>query len=131
MRVVIWMVFSSEESDADVCYATPPNLRKGKCVAELFNVNTPGKDIKWKVGLIFTDKQQLKNVVRSSSMESGRPYHYIVDDLKRVQVGCSIWIILLASKAKRSINATGDGSRRLIYLSTLGMGTNPSKTWLG
>lgn len=80
---------SEEESDDDICYATPPNYLKRKCVDELFNDNILARDIKWKVGLIFAYKKQLKNDVRSCSMETGRPYHCIVDDLKRVQVGCA------------------------------------------
>ncbi|KAL8124775.1 hypothetical protein AgCh_012432 [Apium graveolens] len=89
---------SHEESDDEACYATPPDSFKAKRVAEIFSENTKAKDIKWKAGLIFADKKQLKNAVKSSSMETGRPYNYVVDDLKRVQVGCAkgcpfkIWV---------------------------------------
>ncbi|XP_017245957.1 uncharacterized protein LOC108217625 [Daucus carota subsp. sativus] len=80
---------SEDESDSEICYAAPPTSDKEKSVILLFNEMTPASDIKWRVGLIFADKKQLKNAVRSSSMETGRPYHYLVDDKRRVQVGCA------------------------------------------
>ena len=51
---------SEEESDTDICYATPPTFVKEKRVDEKFNDNSPAKDIQWKVGLIFSDKNELK-----------------------------------------------------------------------
>lgn len=60
-----------------------------KCVDGVFNVHTPAKDIKFKAGMIFGNKKEFKQVVRSSSMANGRPYQYLHDDLKRVQVGCA------------------------------------------
>ncbi|XP_074335918.1 uncharacterized protein LOC141673051 [Apium graveolens] len=60
-----------------------------KYVDEFFNVHTPAKDIKFKVGQIFGCKKDFKEAVRSSSMETGRPYQYAHNDLKRVQVVCA------------------------------------------
>ncbi|XP_074336347.1 uncharacterized protein LOC141673496 [Apium graveolens] len=60
-----------------------------KYVDEVFNVHTPAKDIKFKVGQIFGCKKDFKEAVRSNSMETGRPYQYAHDDLKRVQVVCA------------------------------------------
>ncbi|XP_017241153.2 uncharacterized protein LOC108213876 [Daucus carota subsp. sativus] len=81
--------YTSEESDDEICYASPPESKRVKRVDEIFNENALGSDIKWKVGLIFHDKKQLKNAIRLSSMECGRPYHYMVDDPRRLQVGCA------------------------------------------
>ncbi|KAK1380115.1 hypothetical protein POM88_026859 [Heracleum sosnowskyi] len=98
--------YTSEESDDEVCYATPPDSYKGKMVVKTFNENIQAKDIQWKVGLTFVDKKQFKNAIRSSSMETGRPYNYIVDDLKRVQVGCAkgcpfkMWVTYIERKAQ-------------------------------
>ncbi|KAK1404174.1 hypothetical protein POM88_003779 [Heracleum sosnowskyi] len=80
---------SEEESDKEVCYATPPKFKKGKKVEEIFNAKTAARDIKWKVGLVFANKIEFKEAIRSSSMKTGRPYQYLVDDLKRIQVGCA------------------------------------------
>ncbi|KAK1370413.1 hypothetical protein POM88_036505 [Heracleum sosnowskyi] len=78
--------FSSEESDEEVCYATPPlDVGKVKHVNEVFNVNTGGKDIKLKAGLLFSNKKALKDALRSSSMDSGRPYNYI-ENIDRWQI---------------------------------------------
>ncbi|KAK1393629.1 hypothetical protein POM88_012685 [Heracleum sosnowskyi] len=81
---------SSEESDEEFCYDNPHVVNENiKYVDEVFNVHTAAKDIKFKVGQIFGSKKDFKEVVRSSSMESGRPYWYSHDDLKRVQVRCA------------------------------------------
>ncbi|KAK1390196.1 hypothetical protein POM88_018374 [Heracleum sosnowskyi] len=80
---------SEEESDREVYYATPPKFKKGKKVEEIFNAKTTTRDIKWKVGLVFANKIEFKEVVRSSSMETGRPYQYLVNDLKRIQLCCA------------------------------------------
>ncbi|KAK1357956.1 hypothetical protein POM88_051212 [Heracleum sosnowskyi] len=80
---------SEEESDREVCYAAPPKFKKGKKVEEIFNAKTAARDIKWKVCLGFDNKIEFKEAIRSSSMETGRPYQYLVDDLKRIQVGCA------------------------------------------
>lgn len=82
-------ISSEEESDREVCYATPPQFNKGNNVEEIFNAKTAAKDIKWKVGLVFSSKKEFKDAIRSSSMENGRPYQFLVDDLKRMQVGCA------------------------------------------
>lgn len=39
--------------------------------------------------MLFSNKKQLKDAVRASSMATGRPYQYKVDDLKRVKVVCA------------------------------------------
>ncbi|KAK1369425.1 hypothetical protein POM88_035517 [Heracleum sosnowskyi] len=81
---------SSEESDEEYCYANrPPENEKMIHVGEVFNVHTPAKNIKFKVGQIFGSKKDFKAIVRSSSMETGRPYKYAHDDLKRGQVVCA------------------------------------------
>ncbi|KAK1379510.1 hypothetical protein POM88_026254 [Heracleum sosnowskyi] len=82
---------SSEESDAKYCYANPsPENEKMKHVGEVFNVHTPAKNIKFKVGQIFGSKKDFKVVVRSISMETG----YIKDkdkwQVKSVVNGC-VW----------------------------------------
>ncbi|KAL8124003.1 hypothetical protein AgCh_011852 [Apium graveolens] len=81
-------ISSEEESDREVCYATPSQFKKGKSIEEIFNAKTDAKDIKWKVGLVFAIKKEFKDVVRSSSMETGRPYQFLVDDLKRMINKC-------------------------------------------
>ncbi|KAL8123103.1 hypothetical protein AgCh_011191 [Apium graveolens] len=82
-------ISSEDESDREVCYATPSQFKKGKSIEEIFSAKTDAKDIKWKVGLVFASKKEFKDVVRFSSMETGRPYQFLVDDLKRMQVGCA------------------------------------------
>ncbi|KAK1378082.1 hypothetical protein POM88_024826 [Heracleum sosnowskyi] len=56
---------SSEESDEEYCYANPPpENEKMIHVGEVFNVHTPAKNIKFKVGQIFGSKKDFKAVVR-------------------------------------------------------------------
>lgn len=54
----------------------PADLGKIKYVNEVFNVNTAGKDIKLKAGLIFPNKKELKDALRSNSMASGNTTVY-------------------------------------------------------
>lgn len=81
----------SEESDEDeeFAYAEPPICNKKARVNEVFNKKTSGKDIKWKAGLIFENKKEVKDAVREFSIASGRPLKYAVDDLHRIQVICA------------------------------------------
>ncbi|XP_074363780.1 uncharacterized protein LOC141704441 [Apium graveolens] len=81
---------SSEESDEEFCFANPlPDKQKMKCVDGVFNVNTSANNIKFKAGMVFGSKSDFKQAVRSCSMANGRPYKFLHDDLKRVQVGCA------------------------------------------
>ncbi|KAK1369124.1 hypothetical protein POM88_035216 [Heracleum sosnowskyi] len=80
---------SSEESDEEYCYAQPPEKDKIKYVDEVFNEKTAAKDIIWRAGMVFADKKQFKCAVRASSMATGRPYQYLVDDKIRIQVACT------------------------------------------
>lgn len=84
-----YVMSEEEEEDAFVCYAEPPERKKRDMPPGVFNSKTPAKNIKWKVGMIFVDKKQLKTAVRDNSMASGRPYKYLIDDKRRVQLGCA------------------------------------------
>lgn len=86
----MWVCYpSSEESDEEYCYAQSPDKDKVKYVDEVFNEKLAAKDIKWKACLVFADKKQFKSAVRASSMATGRPYQYLVDDKIRIQVVCA------------------------------------------
>ncbi|KAK1383452.1 hypothetical protein POM88_021187 [Heracleum sosnowskyi] len=61
---------SEEESDREVCYATPSKFKKGKKVEEIFNAKTAARDIKWKVGLVFANNIEFKEAIRYNSMET-------------------------------------------------------------
>lgn len=87
----IYEIVSEEESDEDgmFAYTEPKYNAKKKRVNEPFNTTTAGKDIKWKPGLIFGSKQDLKNAVREFFIATGRPLRYRVDDSKRIHVVCA------------------------------------------
>ena len=97
-----YVMSEEEDEDVEVCYAEPPEKRKTSLSHGVFNSKTPAKDIKWKVGMIFADKKQFKTAVRDSSMASGRPYKYLIDDKNRMQVArrkgfpFEMWVILEA-----------------------------------
>ncbi|KAK1352801.1 hypothetical protein POM88_052639 [Heracleum sosnowskyi] len=77
----------SEDEDEEVAYAEPPTHSKKQRVNKIFNKKTAGKDIRWKEGLVFESKKELKDAVREVSIATGRPMRYSVDDKLRVQLG--------------------------------------------
>ncbi|KAK1398403.1 hypothetical protein POM88_008266 [Heracleum sosnowskyi] len=87
----IYGIGSQEESDVDENYAYvgPSTIGKKKRVNEPFNPCTAGKDIKWRCGLIFGSKQELKTDVREFSIATGRPLRYRVDGQHKIHVVCA------------------------------------------
>lgn len=64
-------------------------LKEKKRQERFFNINTSANDIKWVPGLIYADKDNFKETVRSLSIETGRPLRYQVDDKRRMQMACA------------------------------------------
>ncbi|KAK1386825.1 hypothetical protein POM88_015003 [Heracleum sosnowskyi] len=87
----IYGMGSQEKSDVDENYAYvgPSTIGKNKRVNEPFNPCTSGKDIKWRCGLIFGSKQELKTVVMVFSIAIGRPLRYRVDGQHMIHVVCA------------------------------------------
>ncbi|KAK1389039.1 hypothetical protein POM88_017217 [Heracleum sosnowskyi] len=84
----IYGIGSQEESDVDENYAYvgPSTIGKKKRANKPFNPCTTGKDIKWRCGLIFGSKQELKTDVREFSIATGRPLRYRVDGQHKIHV---------------------------------------------
>lgn len=88
----VYGIGSEEESeDEEFAYAEPNMSTKNKRVNVPFNPYTAGKDIKWRPGLIFASKKQLKNAVREYSIATGRPLRYRVDHMHRMHIVCTEW----------------------------------------
>lgn len=61
----------SEDEDEKVAYAEPPAYSKKPRVNKVFNKKTAGKYIRWKAGLVFESKKELKDAVREFSIALG------------------------------------------------------------
>lgn len=72
-----------------MCYTEPPLKRIVGNIEEIFNRATPAKDLKWEFGLKIVDKKKFKIAVRDNSIATCRPYRYLADDKKRMQVTCA------------------------------------------
>ncbi|KAK1400254.1 hypothetical protein POM88_010117 [Heracleum sosnowskyi] len=88
-------LYSSEDDDTDdgIAYAEPKAKKKKVRVNEVFKMCTAAKDIKWVPGLIFGDKNQVKVVVRSYSIDTRRPLRYNVNDLQMISCSHAICAI--------------------------------------
>lgn len=85
---VVGAVDSSDE-EGPYAYGAPRGCEHKDVVKTKFNPTTAGEDIKWKLGMTFVNKRELKTAVRNYSIGQGRALMYAVDDKHRIQVKCS------------------------------------------